>query len=79
MKMNHFRSIAQRRVTRKSLMFTAVSLALFAVAAPASAASWWSSSPVSIGSTTLDVRSKGALGNGQHNDTAAFQAAMLSA
>lgn len=49
---------------------------LAAVALPASAA-WYVANPsLSIGSTTINVRTKGALGNGVHNDTAAIQAAI---
>ncbi|UGB38518.1 right-handed parallel beta-helix repeat-containing protein [Frateuria soli] len=58
-------------------MIAAASLSLSAVALPAAAASWWSANPsISIGSTTINVRNKGALGNGTHDDTAAFQAAI---
>jgi hypothetical protein len=40
---------------------------------------WWSQTPsLSIGSTTVNVRNKGALGNGKKDDTAAFQAAINS-
>ncbi|MCX7513933.1 right-handed parallel beta-helix repeat-containing protein [Frateuria hangzhouensis] len=61
----------------KPLMVAAVSLTLSAVALPAAAGHWWSANPhVSIGSTTINVRHKGAKGNGRHNDTAAFQAAI---
>ena len=52
---------------RKPLMLAFASLVLSAVALPTSA---------TIGTTTIDVRSKGAFGDGQHDDTAAFQAAI---
>ncbi|UGB38519.1 right-handed parallel beta-helix repeat-containing protein [Frateuria soli] len=62
-------------------MLALATLALSAVAVPAFAATqWWSSTPiVTIGKdATVDVRTKGALGDGVHNDTAAFQAAIDS-
>jgi hypothetical protein len=56
-----------------------LALALGTVAMPAAATNWWSATPsVSIGSTTINVRNAGALGNGQHDDTSAFQAAINS-
>lgn len=43
----------------------------------ASAANWWQDMPVpTIGQTRIDVTTMGALGNGVHDDTAAFQAAI---
>ncbi|MEO5831252.1 MAG: right-handed parallel beta-helix repeat-containing protein [Rhodanobacter sp.] len=49
------------------------------MALPASASDWWSTTPsVSIGSKTINVRNVGAQGNGQHDDTSAFQAAINS-
>ncbi|UGB38516.1 right-handed parallel beta-helix repeat-containing protein [Frateuria soli] len=61
----------------KPLMVGFASLSLSAVALPATAGQWWSATPhVSIGSATINVRDKGARGNGSHNDTAAFQAAI---
>lgn len=66
------------RAARGALV-AGLALALGTVALPAAAANWWSAAPsVSIGSTTVNVRNAGALGNGQHNDTAAFQAAINS-
>jgi hypothetical protein len=65
------------RATR-SLIFTGVFFALCSVALPASA-NWWSPMPTpTIGSAIVNVRDAGALGNGQHDDTAAFQAAINS-
>ena len=62
---------------KKPLMIAIASLSLSAVALPAAAANWWNANPsISIGSTTINVKNKGALGNGTHNDTAAFQAAI---
>lgn len=67
---------AKRKHFHKPLALAAASLMLAAVALPASAA-WYDPTPsLSIGSTTINVRNKGALGNGMHNDTAAFQAAI---
>jgi polygalacturonase len=84
MNMNNVRragaSSVRRTLFRKPLILAA-SLALSAVALPAAAAStvWWSATPKTvIGPTRIDVRTKGALGNGVHNDTAAFQAAIDS-
>ncbi len=62
---------------KKPLMMAVASLALSAVALPAAASSWWNATPhVSIGSRTINVKNKGARGNGRHNDTAAIQAAI---
>ena len=64
---------------RRSLSLVAASLALGLVALPASASNWWSTTPsVSIGSKTINVRNAGAKGDGRHNDTSAFQAAINS-
>jgi hypothetical protein len=55
------------------------SVALFSVALSASAASWWTSSPkLTIGAASVNVRNAGARGDGTHDDTAAFQAAINS-
>ncbi len=70
------RATAKRAFRTKTLMIAA-SLALSAVALPAAAASWWDATPnISVGSTTINVKNKGALGNGSHDDTAAIQAAI---
>ncbi|HET6806889.1 MAG TPA: right-handed parallel beta-helix repeat-containing protein [Frateuria sp.] len=62
---------------KQPLMLALASLALSAVALPAAASSWWNANPsISIGSTTINVKNKGALGNGSHDDTAAIQAAI---
>ena len=62
---------------RKLLMAMTASTALAAVALPASATNWWNPTPsISIGSATINVRNMGAMGNGAHDDTAAFQAAV---
>lgn len=62
---------------KKSLMIAIASLGLSAVALPAAATTWWNASPsISIGSATINVKNKGALGNGSHDDTAAIQAAV---
>jgi polygalacturonase len=61
---------------RKSWMIAAASVALSALALPASATNWWTQTPtLSIGSTVINVRNMGAMGNGVNDDTAAFQAA----
>jgi polygalacturonase len=60
---------------RKSLIF-AIAALLSAAALPASATNWWTPTPtVSVGSTVINVRNMGAMGNGVTDDTAAFQAA----
>ena len=70
-------ALRKRNFLAKPLMIAAASLSLSAVALPAAAGNWWSATPsVSIGSATINVRNKGARGNGSHNDTAAFQAAI---
>jgi polygalacturonase len=66
-----------KNFVKKPLMLALAGLALSAVAAPSFAATWWSTTPKNVqGKTTIEVRSKGALGNGVHDDTAAFQAAI---
>jgi hypothetical protein len=66
----------RKRLRHRSLILAGVSMALCAVALPASA-DWWTSTPgLTIGSTTINVRNAGARGDGVHNDTAAFQAAI---
>lgn len=66
-----------KNFVKKPLMLALAGLALSAVAAPSFAANWWSTTPKNVqGTTTIEVRSKGALGNGVHDDTAAFQAAI---
>jgi hypothetical protein len=68
---------AKRKYLQKPLMLAAASLSLGSFAIPAAATTWWSATPaIGIGGTTINVRNKGALGNGVHNDTAAFQAAI---
>src|SRR5690348_629094 len=64
---------------RRSLSLAAASLALCLVAVPASASNWWSTAPsVSIRSKTINMPNAGAKGDGQHDDTRAFQAAINS-
>jgi len=78
MKAINFRSPITARAVRKPLALAAASLLLSAVALPASA-TWWTPTPkATVGTVTVDVRSKGALGDGVHDDTAAFQAAINS-
>jgi len=70
---------AKRKFSTKPLMIAAASLALSAVALPAAASSWWNANPsISIGSASVNVKNKGARGNGSHDDTAAIQAAIDS-
>jgi polygalacturonase len=74
-------NLATRRGSsiRRSLGLAGAALAFSLAALPASAANWWSTSPsISIGSKVINVRTAGAKGNGVHNDTAAFQAAINS-
>ena len=66
----------RKRLRYRSRILAGVSMALCAVALPASA-DWWTSTPgLTIGTTTINVRNAGAKGDGVHNDTAAFQAAI---
>lgn len=61
---------------RKLLMVAIAPLAMAAMAQPASATNWWTTTPtLSIGTTVINVRNMGAMGNGVNDDTAAFQAA----
>jgi len=67
------------RLLPRSLMVAGIALAFGLIALPAAAADWWSATPsVSIGSTTINVRNAGAFGDGVHDDTSAFQAAINS-
>ena len=62
---------------RKPLALAAATLLLSAIALPAAATNWWNPTPaLTIGTASVSVRDKGALGNGVHDDTAAFQAAI---
>jgi hypothetical protein len=77
---NPFAASKTRSSTKalKPLLLALASLALSAVALPAAAGTaWWSAAPqVVLGTATINVRTQGALGDGVHNDTAAFQAAV---
>jgi len=62
---------------QKPLALAAATLLLSAIALPAAATNWWNPTPaLTIGTASVNVRDKGALGNGVHDDTAAFQAAV---
>ena len=64
---------------QKPLALAAASLLLSAVALPAAATDWWNPTPVlNIGTASVNVLDKGALGDGVHDDTAAFQAAVAA-
>lgn len=67
-----------RTSATRPLLLALAAFGLAAAALPASAATaWWTAQPhMNIGSATINVRTKGALGNGVHNDTAAIQAAI---
>ena len=71
-------SSRMRLISSRSLMLAGMSAALCSVALPAVAANWWSPTPsLTIGTTaTINVRNAGAKGDGWHDDTAAFQAAI---
>lgn len=81
MKKHDNQSLAKPATTKRKFLsrplVIAVSLTLSAVALPAAASSWWDATPhISIGSRTINVKNKGARGNGQHDDTAAIQRAI---
>lgn len=64
-------------LSRKLLVIALGSLALTAVSLPVTAASWYTLTPtLSIGTTSVNVRNLGVMGNGYTDDTAAFQAAI---
>lgn len=64
---------------RKPLALAAACVLSSAFALPAAATDWWNASPVlNIGTASVNVRDKGALGDGVHDDTAAFQAAVTA-
>ena len=67
-----------RTSATRPLLLALATLGLAAAALPASAATtWWTAQPhMTIGTATINVHTKGALGNGVHNDTAAIQAAI---
>jgi polygalacturonase len=63
--------------SRRKVLTIAASLALSTVTLPAFAANWWTQTPsISIGSTSLNVRNFGAMGNGSTDDTTAIQTAI---
>lgn len=63
--------------SRKLFAAIAASLALSAVAMPAAATNWWNATPtLTIGSTALNAKNFGAMGNGSADDTKAIQAAI---
>ncbi len=69
--------VTTKSFVKKPLMLAFAALALSAFAAPSFAADWWTSMPATVtGKTKVNVRNYGALGNGVHDDTAAFQAAV---
>ena len=72
-------AVAARSSVKKPWMLALAALAMSA-AAPAFAANWWDGmQSVQIGQNAkINVRSFGALGDGVHDDTAAFQAAINS-
>jgi polygalacturonase len=72
-KSNREPSAARRGFLRRSLWLM-MPLALPALVAPIAARG--SRAPSDPGAATIDVRDKGALGDGVHDDTAAFQAAI---
>lgn len=62
---------------KKPLALAAAGLLLSMLALPAAATDWWNPNPVlTIGTASVNVRDKGAVGDGVHDDTAAFQAAV---
>ncbi|AND69810.1 hypothetical protein ATSB10_23560 [Dyella thiooxydans] len=73
-------SVRRRSSRRKAplhALLAVLSLLLGSTSLPASATNWWTPTPsLTIGAATINVRNAGALGDGVHNDTAAFQAAI---
>jgi polygalacturonase len=74
---NQFLAKPTRRQPLAKPLAIALSLTLSAVALPAAASNWWDATPhIAVGSRTINVKNKGALGNGKHDDTAAIQRAI---
>jgi polygalacturonase len=70
-------SQASRLSLRRKLLTASAALALAAVAFPASATNWWTTTPtLAIGTASVNVLNFGAMGNGVNDDTAAIQAAI---
>jgi len=73
------RAVTAKNFVKKPLILALAALALSATAVPAFATDWWTAMPKTVlGTTTVEVRNMGALGDGVHDDTAAFQAAINS-
>jgi hypothetical protein len=70
-------AFSAKNLLKKPLALASLAVALSLAAAPSFAADWWTTMPATVtGKTTIDVRTMGAVGDGVHDDTAAFQAAV---
>jgi polygalacturonase len=69
--------VTAKNFVKKPLMMAFAALAFSAFAVPSFAADWWAAMPATVtGKAKVNVSNYGARGDGVHDDTAAFQAAV---